>query len=76
MKSHRVIAFFAAFLLVQGVTSAPIPSPKPFEDIYPSQLPDPGTMQIVAGDSSILPTLLVSGFDINDTSTLSGKKKH
>lgn len=80
MKSHRVIASATAFLLVvvmQGAISAPIPNPKPIEDIYPSQLPDPGNMMIVSGDSGVLQTLIAAGFDLNDTSALSGKsRKH
>ncbi|KIS69032.1 uncharacterized protein UMAG_11940 [Mycosarcoma maydis] len=73
MRSHQMAAFFAVSLMmmvVLGALSAPIPSPRPIEDIYPSQLPDAGTAQIVAGDSGILPTLLAVGFDPNDRSVL------
>lgn len=75
MKSHFAITCFVALVVLQGATiGAPIPNPKPIEDILNNQLPDPGTfMPAVAADSSIVPALLASGFDPNDTSALGGK---
>lgn len=70
MKSHVIMAILN---LAQVIVCAP--TPRPIEDIYPSQIPDAGAAPIVAGDSGILPTLLAVGFDPNDTSALSGGSK-
>lgn len=53
-------------------------APIPIEDIYLNQLPDPGMYQTSysnAADTSIAPTLIATGFDLNDTSEMSGKGK-
>lgn len=78
MKSIHVTAFVFSFvpLLMRAVSSAPIPNPRPIEDIFPYQLPDNGLMQnAVAADSTVVPALLAVGFDINDSSTMTGKSK-
>ncbi|CBQ73411.1 conserved hypothetical protein [Sporisorium reilianum SRZ2] len=71
MKCYLVVVVAALCTLVaQGSVGAPIPKPNPIEDIYASQLPDPGTTaQMAAGDSAYPLTLLAS-FDPNDTSAL------
>ncbi|SNX87272.1 uncharacterized protein MEPE_05982 [Melanopsichium pennsylvanicum] len=79
MKFHRVIAFLVPLVLVfaHATTSAPIPYPKPIEDIYPTQLPDFNNNQTpVSGDYGAFQSLLASGFavDINDNSAMTGKK--
>lgn len=54
---------------IAGILAAPVP--RPFEDILPGQIPDPGLMQNPAYDSSqTLPTTLASSWDPNDTSPL------
>lgn len=79
MKSHRVILSFAVAIvfLAHSATNAPIPtpSPKPIEDIFPQQLPDPGIYQAASTESnSISPALLATGFNLNDSSELSGRR--
>lgn len=60
-----------AVVSMAGILAAPIP--RPFEDIFPNQIPDPGLMQNPANDSSqTLPTTLASSWDPNDTSPLNG----
>ncbi|SPO23665.1 uncharacterized protein UTRI_03808_B [Ustilago trichophora] len=77
MKSHFVISsLIALVLMVQGATSAPIPNPKPIEDIYPTQFPDPNLFASTASaDNSAFLTLLASSFNINDNSAMNSTPK-
>lgn len=77
MKSHFVISsLIALVLVVRGATSAPIPNPKPIEDLFLTQLPDANLFATTpSADNSAMLTLLASGFDINDNSAMNRTPK-
>ncbi|GAC75993.1 hypothetical protein PANT_19c00052 [Moesziomyces antarcticus T-34] len=74
MKFSPAAIFGLAMVVSHAVLGAPIPSPKPIEDILPYQFPDAANGQIIAsGDSaSAIPALLAAGFNPNDNSRLHG----